>query len=431
MKSSNQIILPPYFETDQIKSLAKKLPIPVEKVLLFYSYLMLRNLSKAKRNEVSYKESRVSYAFQIHSEFIKLMLSRDKYTKVIQILKEQNLLKVDPSYSTGNKEGIIKKPGFTKKYQIPEYLLDHRYTKSKIHYTLTTRKAITTKEKMMAAIIKYKKSTIRLSPIAKKVLLNSLENIETQALTSLGRFQKTSGPSMDRYGNRFHSCLTNLKKGLRSEVNFKGSKEPLVEFDIKTSQMYFFINLSHEWLDAVLPSYDAIKLYTLVDELQKSHSYQQFKNIILDRDQDVYERYGKSLGIIRDDAKTIIFKLFFGSEHIKMEKETQHFEKLFPGLLKEVNKFKTVRLEDNHKKMYSNLALILQRMESKMVLDYIIEDAAEQGITQILTIHDSWFVKQSDAVLFAPITEQGFFYQMGNIPKINQIIYTKKEPSSN
>ncbi|MEP4095793.1 hypothetical protein [Reichenbachiella sp.] len=427
MKSSNQIILPPYFETSQIKSLAKKLPIPVEKVLLFYSYLMLRNLSKAKRNEVSFKETRVSYAFQIHSEFIKIVQSRNKYTKVIQILVEQNLLKVDQSYSTGNKEGIIKKPGFSKKYQIPKHMLDHHYTKSKIHYTLTTRKAITTKEKMLAYIIKHKKSTIRLSSIAKQILLKSLDNLETQALTSLGRFQKVSGPSMDRYGNRLHSCLTNLKKSFRSEIRFKGSNDPLIELDIKTSQMYFFANLSTEWLDEVLPPYDAIKLYPLIEELQDCHGYQLFRHTVLCKDKDLYNIFKEPLGVSRDDAKKVLFTLFFGSAHIKKENEREQFEKLFPGLLNQVNNFKSIRLEDNQGKNHSNLALILQRMESKMVLEYVIEDIAEQGITHVLTIHDSWYVKQSDALRFKQIANQSFLYYMSSKPNIIPKIYLKNE----
>lgn len=410
MANTTHITLPPYFTQDNIDQLAKLVPVHIDRVLLFYSYLMYRNFSEADKNELNFKQSRVSYFHKIHSDILKVIFGRAKYRIVLQILSAHNLLEVNESYWTGVQTESSKYAGYPKAYKIPFELVSPKYENCRLKSNLQDVRTINAKQNLISAIRLGKHNTVRLDEGVKRVLLNSIDNIEANTLPQNKQFELATGPSMCRFGNRLHSCITNLNKKYRTDIRFKGSDEPLTEIDITSSQMYFFVNLRTDLVSEVLPPTDAKLVNQKINSLLKCPGYIKFRYQVLYGDKDIYQEFADEFKIERDEAKELMFTIFFGSKYIKKQDQLAYFENRFPGLLYQLNELKSFKLTDSpSRKTHSNLTLILQRIESKMVLENSIIAAADQGITDILTIHDSWLVKESQAEEFESILTSIFF----------------------
>ncbi|UXX80894.1 hypothetical protein N7E81_07245 [Reichenbachiella carrageenanivorans] len=432
MTADNRIILPPYFTKSRIQELQKLLPKHVDRVLLFYSYLMYNYLAIARREKYDYDEYRLTKFISVHSEKLAKIFGRTEYRTILSILKNEGLLEINESYHQAISTSKIHISGKTKEYKIPSRLLNHTFKKGWIKYELTDAKSINAKSNFVNFLRRSKEDNIKLCETSKNVLLESLKKLDLSFLPKGDFYDNFTGPGMDNFGKRIHSVLTNLNKKLRPLIKYSDSNETLVEIDIRTSQIYFLANLSIDWMFKVLRPQDAVKFESTIQKLEKCEGFKLFRKDVLFSDVDIYCRFGEEFEIERSDAKNLIFSILFSSPYGDKGSEFDCFEEAYPGLLDILNQIKTEKINSStSNKRHSNLTLILQRMESNLVLDQVVEEAANYDITDLLTIHDSWLVKASEADKFIAIAEGVFERVFGNSPNltITQLEDTKKEPS--
>jgi len=174
---------------------------------------------------------------------------------------------------------------------------------------------------------------------------------------------------------RLDTNLTSLPSFLRPFI--QNDKE-LYSIDLKNSQPFFL--------------YTAIKDVEEIDIDEKEF----YKNLVVsgDTSEGLYEflateweKEGKGV-TNRKQIKTLLFQIFY-SKPKSFKPKKDFFGKLFPTILKWINKQK----ENN----YKDFAIMLQTIESNIVLDVIMPQLRAKGITPY-TIHDS-FVCAEDEVL--------------------------------
>ena len=103
-----------------------------------------------------------------------------------------------------------------------------------------------------------------------------------------------------------------------------------------------------------------------------------------------YEYFIKD-GMERNDAKQMIFQVFFGKDRVD-NPMTKRFRKIFPNVSRYISAYKWEQGDNS----FANL---LQRFESNLFIDKIYYDLLEQGIT-VFSKHDSisFFIKDREAV---------------------------------
>ncbi|WP_109832778.1 hypothetical protein [Reichenbachiella versicolor] len=417
---SDLLLLPPYLTEERIKKISNEVDVDVERVLLFYSLLMYRNIHESNKYEKPFTESRLTDHHQVHSSMLKIIFGRSKYRKTIEVLMKMGLLKINDSYSTGIQTDTVNRSGYTKKYKIPEMMLDVFYSSSHIEYRLKSKRVLKAKQRMLKEIIIGRRSTIRLSHSVSEILKKSLSKIDSQSLPRIARHHHKLGPSMDTFGNRIFSCITNIKSELRPEIRYSDIDEKLIEFDLKTSQLYMLANISVEWVECVLSKKDSEKLKPLIEKLITSSGFQMFRNeVLFSQDRDVYIGLAKHLGIERKEAKKLTYQLLFGATQVENQNVKEYFDKEYKGFTDIIDEIKSVRLVDlSDIKMYSIMAIVLQRMESKVVLEHVVKEAIDSGIDRILTVHDAWIIKQSQADRFYHIAMLVCERVLGTKPRI-------------
>lgn len=208
---------------------------------------------------------------------------------------------------------------------------------------------------------------------------------------------------VDTSGHRFHSVLTNMNSGLRKFLTF--NEKTLVSFDIKNSQPYFSTALLEKnfWEKEILePKFKPLFLkmltnnkhitpsimLSIIDEILSGKDIQLYKDLV--RSGEFYDYfqaeyntyYGEHL--TRGEIKEQMFTNFFSSNRFNHKIEAKGrivFKKLFPS----VNRlFCLIKAKENN-----TLALLLQRIESKYVLDGVCETATYMSKMPLFTIHDS------------------------------------------
>jgi hypothetical protein len=119
---------------------------------------------------------------------------------------------------------------------------------------------------------------------------------------------------------------------------------------------------------------------------------------------DPYDSIAAISRISRSEGKSLFFKEIFGWPK---KANSSPLELLYPEMMSSINELKKFRLKINPKPEYhKNLALILQRMESKWILDKVIKGMIAVGIDFALTIHDSVIVKEEDLNLTKQVLHQ-------------------------
>jgi hypothetical protein len=223
----------------------------------------------------------------------------------------------------------------------------------------------------------------------------------------------------DDTGNRLHTNLTNLPKGLRRFLTYDG--QSLVSIDIKNSQPYMSLPLLNKdfWQCQNLPEkptlkrihkelyektgrnkkeknsiikfVDSSKSRTCID-FQKERffksvvtgTFYEFLIDILEKGEGLY--LGRTAKEKRDKVKKMVLTLLFDdnnkSYNKKYDSPPQIFKRLFPSV---ANIFEYVKKCD-----YCDLAILLQRIESYLLLERICSRiASERPFIPIFTIHDS------------------------------------------
>jgi len=216
---------------------------------------------------------------------------------------------------------------------------------------------------------------------------------------------------------RLHSLLSNTKKELRTIYTFDG--KPLVSVDLKSSQPYLlsYIMNPQFWkkeIKHLLPELykdnptniqsilsNILMILTFNDTKPKSNSFNQ-----VDWTDDFYTylvNKAKELGKQklfpdRNTAKhKMMMILYDDAKRSDKDKSFLFFKKLFPmeaqliQCFKELsrNKKKSLNKDDNPKEISNYLPILLQRLESKLVLDNVCKKISDLlPDAPLLPVHD-------------------------------------------
>lgn len=170
----------------------------------------------------------------------------------------------------------------------------------------------------------------------------------------------------DSFG-RIHTNFTVLKKEIRNNfLSIDG--EELCEVDIKNSQPFFLsLLMKDEMMLEKLESkeikryFDLVKLGLVYDDLQ--------------------QRYSELID--RDDAKQLIYRVFFGPNR-ENKKECKMFRKVYPEIYDFICEYKSMN------KNYRCISHMLQFMESRFIFKGVIRELMNKHPEiKIITVHDS------------------------------------------
>ncbi len=246
----------------------------------------------------------------------------------------------------------------------------------------------------------------------------------------------------DEKGYRVYTNLTNLKKELRKFVRYEGKN--IISFDIKNSQP-FFLNVVLEkgfWTKSkagdkitmgklqkpsgALRSYftEATKHPLTVrtfDESQYSKGFQLFKKVTLDG--SLYEFVCKKqlelTGQIleREMVKSQLIKLLYEQDkkyrsYVYDIEDT--IDAVFPGLMSFCNSLKS-------KTEYNKLAILLQNVESTVVLRMVCKNIAQKHPEMpLFTVHDSIATTEDFAPILGPLITSEIESVVGFKPTIKE-----------
>jgi hypothetical protein len=255
---------------------------------------------------------------------------------------------------------------------------------------------------------------------------------------------------LDQTGYRFHSALTNLKSELRNFLSFDG--KPLVSVDIKNSQPYFslllfkksFYSCSRDkdtcTLKDIHPElynfirktsiWERLKRYAHSEGIVKRYiSIEQYKKSVLDGSfyeelaEFVNQDSGGKKSLTRAQAKKSTFTIFFGdtSTKIKHMDEYKSFKRHYPDVAEVFELYKRRPTQDDEGVRYQDLSILLQRIESQMVLQVITKKFHQlYPTTPLLTIHDCVITDVEHKDILADIITVELRKVIGVPPKLTE-----------
>lgn len=253
----------------------------------------------------------------------------------------------------------------------------------------------------------------------------------------------------DETGNRLHTNLTNLPKGLRQFITYDGF--PLVSVDIKNSQPFMSLPLFTQefWQSKNLPGKPTLKRISEEIYRETGKNKRERNSIIMFRDSsknlirldfqkhefiknvangtfyeyliDIFEKKeGLKLGNTdeekRSKVKKMVLTLLFDDDNKFYNKSpnspSQIFKRVFPTVAK---LFGYLKRSD-----YRNLAIVLQRIESYLLLDRTCGRIAEERPTiPILTIHDCIITTVGNEEFVQSVMKDELEKSIGKAPKFS------------
>ncbi|MBF8963009.1 hypothetical protein I0P70_07120 [Pontibacter sp. FD36] len=212
----------------------------------------------------------------------------------------------------------------------------------------------------------------------------------------------------DGYGFRFHSPFTNLKKVIRKFIMIDGA--PASELDIRNSQFFFLACLTlypEACTDILKSSVNTRELRTILHTLRFFYyTYPDFKDFIdASLEGTVYDSLvdrlnltGKNYKVRRNKAKDLCFgALFSKKEQCENLKSLLVWE--FPNL---------IRVCEIINGGEYPLPMLLQRIESHMIVDTVAVTAADNVDGIYTTVHDSVLCGASDLPIFKALIKDAF-----------------------
>ena len=379
-----QLLVPRKLNLTKLKKQIQLRGFGFDRIIIFLAYLSFSNRSKDRRE---HSEENENHWHEIHSKTLKKVLGNE-YALALQKMESIGLIEIDSGYFSA--KDYHHSRSRSRRYRIHKNIFDaeieYRY------HQIKEPKGKNCLNAFMKYIARQRSATIDLPVPVKELLISSLDQIDIESLPRVHHFHHKSGPSMDKFGKRFHSSLTNLKSTHRKDLTLLRDSENLVEIDIRNCQAFLLSQLQSTGI-SVQGGFSENQLLTKpISDLFETEGMKKFRGELRIGD-DVYQNLGKHLGMKRDKAKKLFFKVIFGYANGR-----DLFKGYYPGLENGLNEIKNQRISRNpSKKWHSNLAFLLQRMESQFVLSNVITDIIEkEGIDFVATIHDSFIVKESE-----------------------------------
>lgn len=257
----------------------------------------------------------------------------------------------------------------------------------------------------------------------------------------MGRFIK-----QDDFAGRIHHHVAVLNKNLRPFLKVRGSDEPLVIADVNCAQPYLLSALLYHKLIELLPEFDAasrtISLYQSEPDTRLF-----FEHCAKG---EFYPRWIKITGKKKKVAKGELFRDVFYSaadnhhkdyhaREVRM-KNRLLFQSMYPSVMDALTDLKRISKEDlplvyrltkrkgKRGRMYAVVAMLAQRLESKIFLDRITKRLAAKHIP-VATIHDAWIMTKKDQEAFQKVFDS-VFQELGITPPTLEIDELKPEDNS-
>lgn len=270
---------------------------------------------------------------------------------------------------------------------------------------------------------RWVKMTRDLKPVAnlveaQKTLLNSSE--EQEMLEHLVEKHQSIGLeafSIDTYGQRTYSHVTNIKSSFRSMYRFKGFEESEhAGVDISNSQPYMagMMLVNPKCIRSLLPEFLPVR--DVIAKYSEEADTQKFFDSV--RNGSFYELIADeaNLQLERSEIKKRCFKaIFYGKKGLHRDMENyaelksvrEAFKSLFPHPFETIKTIKSVGIEKlpfmdefyysrktgeylGNRGNYKNLSLGMQRIESRLVWR-VNARLIKLKVTPFTNIHDSWW----------------------------------------
>ncbi len=201
--------------------------------------------------------------------------------------------------------------------------------------------------------------------------------------------------SVDSTSGRFHSPLTNMPKGLRQyiRINF----EPLANIDIKNSQPFLSILLlTNPGKVAFLTKNKAFAMLLQTLKVPQNKDVKKYISLVINGQIYEYlmaEFLKDGLQLTRPETKKQVLRILFARNRMPKNetnrKARQIFIKNFPTVHRTFSKIRGHEKGDKFTN-YKRLAILLQRIESHLILEVILKRIyKELPGTIAVTIHDS------------------------------------------
>lgn len=268
-------------------------------------------------------------------------------------------------------------------------------------------------------------------------LLNAKHNAHTLMVHQIA--EKKFFFHVDSFSGRLHTNLTNIKSELRNFISYKGT--PLVAIDLANAQPFFTLNLLSTNFykknkDSLL-TFEEINFKNIYNinppDIQPTNSlYPIMCGTFLTpaiRDElslyskavstgKFYEIFGTEIqrnyknALARDQVKRIMYSVLFTESSEKRDFIVKNKE-LFKAVFPTVSRILDTWTQGNA----ANLAMVLQRIESYMFVEYLNRRIAEKlGEIPIFTIHDSMVTTEDYVDSVSRIMYDGIQFKTGYTP---------------
>ncbi|GAB2541061.1 hypothetical protein GCM10027189_24990 [Rufibacter soli] len=238
--------------------------------------------------------------------------------------------------------------------------------------------------------------------------------------------------STDTYGERFHSSYTQTKRELRGFQFIGGQKA--MELDLKASQFFFFACLvmyPDQCLTVLSRGMSTLRLKEVMHSMRVSYDrYADVKefvdasltNFIYDT---IMERYAGTLD--RAAVKDMCFRaLFSRSGQSKDAKKALRGQ--YPNVVRLCENINNRAKKDEKANSIAgrpddpiySIPQILQRLESRILIDMVALRVGDHSEYPFTTIHDSFLVAATDAPVFRAVIADTFTELGLPVPKTEQ-----------
>lgn len=336
---------------------------------------------------------------------------------------------------------VVSELGYTSK-SLPEYL-SHWYDQKKLTidpiaevYTWDVKEAKMQDESRISWDINGSNGELKDPRIQYRAAIRNISKI----------MSCNYGAHMDNHIHRLHSVLTSIQKDYRNYITYDG--KPLVCIDIKNSQPYLACLLFNPefWKkDSVLPLtiFDLPSnitskatdghgmIPTVVEFLSTPRNFGRYidlvsSGLLYEEIMNLVAQIPNSHSISRKQAKTMMFYMLFssnrGSNYDPVVRELREMfgDTLFPDVAQLFWIVKQV-FDIGEKKQHNRLSLILQAIESQIILHNCckrIWEDRKQSIP-VFTIHDSIVTTEENVGFVFEVMMQELTRHIGVSPKLD------------
>lgn len=232
---------------------------------------------------------------------------------------------------------------------------------------------------------------------------------------------------VDTFGERLYTPISGTWRPLRQFLRFRDEpNKELVELDIANSQAYFSAAcMNPRAIKEVIPEFDPISVE--LSEMCATSDYKMYLHIC--QQGLIYEYWASTFDMTMPEAKAnFLSSIVYNRAGSKRRKKARLYFDIHFHTVAKMFKFVKSRKEDVlpfikdiyvrngkfEKTYHKNLPLMMQRMESRIIIKRVCPVLIEKGI-RFLIVHDS-FIAEPENIPLIKSTIEGEFFKIGIRP---------------